>query len=319
MADAIDTGTAVADRARAVREGWAYLALSLSPFFMTSNVVIGRAVVGTVPPIGLAFWRWVLAALILLPFAYAGIRRHRRELVRQAPLVLLLGALGMGICGAVVYAGLADTTATNAGLIYAASPMLICLLAAVFLRERITPRQLAGIVLAAIGVVTVLTRGSPEALLEFRFNPGDLWILVAVVSWAIYSLLIRRLSHLPTITVFAVVALAGVVVLAPFYAVETAIGRPFEPSWEGLLSVAGVALFSSVLAFSTYQHGIAVIGPSRAGVFMYGFPVTAALMAVIFLGEAFRLFHLAGLCLILPGVVMATLPGETLRRWSRRR
>lgn len=298
----------------------AYLLLTGTPLFMASNVIIGRAAADAVPPIGLAFWRWLVACLILLPFAWAGLRRHRAAIKAAAPMLLFLGALGMGVCGAFVYIGLETTTATNAGLIYAASPILICLFGALFAGERLVARQAVGIAIAVIGVVTILTRGAPWRLLDHDFNAGDLWIVAATISWAVYSVAIRRQQlSIPTIPLFAAIAGAGVIVLAPFYAFETAFGAPLTLTTDAVLSVIGVALFSSVLAFGTYQKGIAVVGASRAGVFMYLMPVYAALMAVLLLGEAFRDFHLVGLVLILPGVVAATLPADILSKLGRRR
>jgi drug/metabolite transporter (DMT)-like permease len=301
---------------------FAYALLTVMPLFMASNVVIGRAAVEAVPPIGLAFWRWLVAFAILLPFAWIGLRRHWSVIWRKAPALLFLGALGMGICGAFVYIGLESTTATNAGLIYAASPILICLFGALFAGEGLVPRQILGIVLAIVGVLAILTRGAPWQLFTFEFVIGDLWIVAATISWAVYSVTIKH-QHigLPTIPLFAAIAAAGVVILAPFYAWETASGAEMTLTWRAVISVAGVALISSVFAFGSYQKGIAVVGSSRAGVFMYLMPVYTALMAVLFLGEAFETFHLVGLLLIVPGVALATLPPGMIAAmgWARAR
>ena len=296
------------------RQLWAYTLLLLAPLFMASNVVFGRDAIDTVPPIGLAFWRWVIAFLILLPFAWPGLRRHAAQLIRVWPLLLLLGALGMGVCGAFVYIGLHHTTATHAGLIYAASPIFILLIGVLFGGERLGVVQCLGVALAVLGVIVILTRGAPQALLTFSFNIGDLWVLAATVAWAVYSVLLKRRSlRIPTIPLFAAIAFAGIVCLAPFYAWETLAGRPVLLTAEAATSVLAVALIASVLAFSAYQQGIAVIGASRAGVFMYLMPVYAALLAVMFLGEQFRAFHAIGLSLILPGLALATL--MPARRW----
>lgn len=174
--------------------GTAYILLMLAPLFMASNVVIGRAASDAVPPVGLAFWRWLLAFLILLPFAWSGLRRHLPTLRREWRAVLVLGAIGMGICGSFVYIGLEYTTATNAGLLYAVSPVLIVVIAAIWLGERVTALQVAGIALALLGVVVILTAGRPAAILTLDVNIGDLWVLGAVVGWAVYSVLLRRFS-----------------------------------------------------------------------------------------------------------------------------
>ena len=293
----------------------AYALLLIAPLMMSSNVVIGRAAAEVMPPVGLAFWRWSLALVLMLPVAGAGLWQYRRTLRRQWALLLLLGALGMGVCGAFVYIGLKTTTATNAGLIYAASPALILLIAALFQGEAVRPRQIAGIVIAIAGVAAILARGDPAALLALRFTIGDLWVLCATIAWAVYSVLIKRQSlAMPTFVLFAAIAAAGVLCLAPFYVAETLAGQPVVWTPEALMSVAGVAVFASVLAYSGYQKGVTLIGPSRAGPFMYLMPAYAAVLAMLFLGERLALYQMVGFALILGGVTLASaVPKHNLR------
>lgn len=290
----------------------AYGLLALSPLFMATNVVIGRAAMEVMPPMGLAFWRWLLAFAILVPLGWVGLRQHWRQLVAHWPRVLLLGILGMLVAGGFVYTGLETTTATNAGLIYAISPIVIVVATWAGRGEPIAIHQSFGIAIAVIGVITILTKGAPSALLDLDLTIGDLWVLAAATAWGVYSVVIKHPGlAMPTLSLFAAIAGAGVVVIAPFYAVETIVfDRPVVPSVSVVLSVAGVALVSSIAAFGTYQKGIAVIGPGRAGPFMYLMPAWAAVMAMLFLGEQFRTFHAIGFALIIPGVALATWPGR---------
>ncbi|WP_366655817.1 DMT family transporter [Fodinicurvata sp. EGI_FJ10296] len=286
----------------------AYVLLVLSAAFMGSNIVFGRAAADVVPPIALAFWRWVVAAMLLLPFCAAGLLRHRAELLHHWRRLFALGALGMAICGTFVYIGLRETTAMNGGLIYAASPVMILILGAAFKGERITLRQIAGIVLALLGVVTILTRGNLQAVLALSFNRGDLWILGATASWAVYSVMLRYASlRMPVMPLFAAIAVAGVIVLVPFWLIETLAVEAMPLSWSAVFSIVGVAVFASVLAFSTYQQGIRIVGSNRGGPFMYLMPVFAALMAVVFLGESLEVYHVLGFAMVVPGVAAATL------------
>ena len=302
-------GAAVAGRGR--QELLAYALLLVAPLMMASNVVIGRAATEVMPPVGLAFWRWLLALLLMLPLAWQGLWHHRRALGRQWPMILALGALGMGVCGAFVYVGLKTTTATNAGLIYAASPALILLIGAVFRGEAVRPRQIGGIALAIVGVAVILARGDVAAFLALRFAIGDFWVLGATIAWAIYSVLLkRRALALPTFVLFAAIAAAGVLCLLPFYVAETLAGQPVVWTKEALMSIAGVAVFASVLAYSSYQKGVTMIGPARAGPFMYLMPAYAAVLAMVFLGERLALFHIAGFALILTGVMLASAPAR---------
>lgn len=285
--------------------------LMLAPLFMASNVVFGRAAVEVMPPVALAFWRWLTAFFILLPIAGPGLWRHRRVLMAGWKRLLLLGSLGMGVCGAFVYIGLQTTTATNGGLIYAISPILIILLAAIVAHEGLRWNQIVGVAVALSGVVVILTRGHPEALLQFRFTVGDLWILGSAGSWAVYTVILRAsFKNLPTLVLFAAIILAGVISLAPFAVWEGTSGSPVILSRAVLISVAGIALFSSVLAFACFQKGVATVGSGRAGPFMYLMPIYSALLAMSLLGESFEAFHAIGLGLILPGVAVASLVGR---------
>lgn len=281
-----------------------------SSAFMASNALLGRAAIEVMPPVALAFWRWLLAFAIVLPFALPGLLAHRRAIVAAWPRLLLLGGLAMGICGANVYIGLRQTTATNTGLIYAISPVLILLLSAAMGAERIALRQAAGVALAFAGVTVILAQGELRHLLGLDFNPGDLWILSGAVAWAVFTLLLRywRLG-LPTLTLFAANAAAGVIVLAPFYAWESLVwSEPAVFTGRAALLSLGLALFASVFSFTSYQWTIRAIGPSRAGAALYVMPLWTAGLAALWLGEELRQHHLLGAALILPGVVMATLP-----------
>ncbi len=289
-------------------EGFALALLMVAPLLMASNPVMGRAAVEFVPPLALAFWRWLLCFIILLPLTWRSLRRHQDVLKQHGGLILLLGALGMGVSGGFVYVGVQYTTATNASIIYAASPVMMLIIATFLDRETIQTRQIVGIVLSLIGVATIIGKGDWQALLAIEFNVGDIWVLGAATSWAFYSVLIRRLSNLvPTFTLFAAIILAGVIVLAPFYLWESATGQTMTLNGATILSLAGVVLIASLFAFTAFQKGIAVIGAARAGPFMYLMPVYGAGLAVLFLSERFELFHAIGLCLILPGVALASL------------
>ena len=287
----------------------AYALLLASSAFFASNPLIGKAVAHDVPPAGLAFWRWAVAFLIVLPVAWQGLVRHHAALLADWKRLLLLGLLGMGICGAVFYMGLEHTSATNGALIYSVAPVLIVIISALWLREPVRPRQLAGIALALAGVLVILTRGDAGILLNLAFNTGDLLMLAGAVSWAVYTVLLRRSrTALPVVTGFAANALAGVLVLAPLYLWETLAGRPVVPTAATLGAIAGTALFASVLAFIAYQKTIALIGASRAGTALYATPVWTSLLAATLLGETLQPFHLAGVLMVLPGVALATLP-----------
>lgn len=296
--------------------GRAYAILLAMPLFFVSNLVLGRAAVEAVAPWTLAFLRWFLAALILVPLAGAGLVAHRDALLREWPMLLLLGFLGMGICGGGVYMALKLTTATNATLIYTASPVVIVLLDALINRRKLPLSRALGVGAGFIGVAVIVLKGDLAALARLDLDVGDIGIVVAAIAWAFYSLLLKRraLQSFPTMPLFLAIAAAGTAVLVPFMLVEVALVGTIPSGLTAWASIVALAIFPSVLAFSAFQYGIKVLGPSVAGVFMYLLPPYGVALAVVFLGEAFHAYHAAGLALVFAGIVLATWAGRPAAR-----
>lgn len=280
--------------------------IALVPLLFSTNSVIGRAVAGETGPWTLAFLRWTLAFLILAPFAIPSLLAHSRAILARAPEILLLSFLGMVICGGVFYQALHLTTATNATLVYASSNVLILLLEWLFRGRRISPRQLVGTLLALAGV-GVVTLGSDE-LAAFAVNPGDLLVVIASLAWAIYSVLLKRpgLTELPGLALFAAIMLGGIALLLPMMIWENLSGSGLPVTWSAWGAVFLVALLPSVGAYSGYQYGIRRFGPGTMAMSSYLWTPYAIILAMIFLGEALRPYHLIGIALIIPGIVMAT-------------
>ena len=283
----------------------------LTPLCFSTNLIFGRGTVTEVAPATLAFLRWSLVALVLAPFALPAIRRG-------LPLgrIGLLGFLGMGICGAVVYAALQVTTATNATLIYTTSPVWVLLI------QRLGGRplgtfQLVGCALAMLGVATIVFEGDGTRLLDLDLNWGDAAILGCAIAWAVYSIAFRddRLAALPAAALFGIVSMAGAAILLPFALAELVAGRPMPKGADAWLGIGGIVMFSSLLAFGGYQFGLRRFGPQVTSVFMYLLPGYGVVLAIAFLGERFKTFHAVGIALILGGVVLATQSKARGRRW----
>ena len=289
--------------------------LVLVPLFFSTNVVIGRAVVTEVGPWTLAFLRWSGAFLILLPLGYESLRASRAALLAEARTIGVLGFLGMWVCGGLVYVALGHTTAMNATLIYAAANVLILLLEWTFRGRAIRPRELLGTLLALAGVAAVALGGT--GLGGLSFNPGDLLIALAALSWAVYSVVLKRpgLTAIPGLALFAAIMLAGAAMLAPMMAWEVWAGEALPQTARAWLAVAGVALVPSVGAFFGYQYGVRRFGPATMAMTSYLWTPFGVVLAVVFLGESLGAHHLLGLALIVPGVVLATArrPGGGIR------
>jgi drug/metabolite transporter (DMT)-like permease len=286
---------------------WPLLLLWTVPALWSSNYVIARAAEGVIAPHLLATGRWALAALFLLPFVGAGLWQRREVWRAERMQLLVLGLLGMWICGAWVYLGGQTTTSTNIALIYAATPVLITMLSARLLHERLSPAQKLGGLLALAGVLFVIAKGRPQNLLAVRFVVGDGWIMACAVSWAAYSVLLKywpsRLK--PGERLVAIIA-GSMTVLLPFTLLESwlAPGPPFSAQAAALIGVA--ALLPGALSYAAHAHIQRELGASRTSLMLYLAPVYGALLAWVLLGEVPQTYHLAGAALILPSIWLAT-------------
>jgi len=281
--------------------------LFVVPALWSSNYLIARAAQGLIQPHALAFGRWTLALLLLLPFVGAALWRQRAVLGREWPQLLVLGALGMWICGAWVYLGGQTTTATNIALIYAASPVAIAVVGVKLLHETMSAAQRAAVVSALGGVLFIISQGRPADLLAVRLTPGDGWIVAAAVSWTAYSVLLKRWpSALASTVRLAAIMAGGVLVLLPFTLWE-ALHAPRLPLGAAALGlVVLAAVVPGVLSYAAYSWLQRELGAARTALLMYLAPVYAALLAWWLLGERPGLHHVVGAALILPSVWLAT-------------
>lgn len=285
----------------------AQILLFVTPAMFTTNMVLARATAGLIPPVALAEMRWAGVVLLLLPFCGRELWRGRAALRREAGHLAVLGFLGMGICGAAVYYGAATTTATNIGLIYATSPVMIILLSRALFGERFGFRQGLGTVLALLGVLAIILRGDPATILQLSFTPGDLIILGAAVSWALYSVLLKHWrSGLGVTARLAAIAFAGVLVMLPAQALELAAAGPPAFDLKTVAAVITLIIVPGVGAYATFSYMTKHLGPNRTGLMLYLAPVYTAVMAWLLLGEAFAFYHWLGAALVLPGLYLAT-------------
>jgi drug/metabolite transporter (DMT)-like permease len=286
---------------------WAQVLLFVTPLLWSANYIGARAAVGVIGAHQLALARWTLAFLVMLPLALPALRRawpHWRGEWKQA---LVLGALGMWICGAFVYIGAETSPAVNIGLIYALAPVLIAVLSMRLLGERLRPAQVGAPAVALCGVGVILFKGSFANIVDIRLTSGDLWVAIAVLAWVAYSLLLKRLpSALDSFARLTVITAAGVLVLVPLALAEMAWQGPSEPSWKAAGLIVLVALLPGFGAYQAYAFVQRELGAARCGLILYLGPLYAAVVAWAVLGEQPQWFHAVGAALILPGIWLAT-------------
>ncbi len=293
----------------AARHRLALALLFITPALWAVNALIARKAVGVEPHL-LALSRWLLASLLFALATHREIWTHRRQVLADWKHYVVLGALGMWICGAWVYIGGRSTSAANIGLIYSISPVLIVLASALWLGERLRPPQALGVALALAGVLHVVLKGQWSTLTSVQFVPGDGWILAATLSWTFYSLLLKKWhSPLGAGARLAVISLAGALVNLPFALWEIAHSPVpvFSVEWALYTVIAAVIPgFGAYLAYSVMQREL---GAARVSVVLYLAPIYTAALAWLMLGEGLSRYHLWGLALVLPGIYLVTRAG----------
>jgi drug/metabolite transporter (DMT)-like permease len=256
----------------------------------------------------MSFWRWVIALAILLPFGLPGVLRQRAVIRQHWRSILALATFSVGAFNSLLYLAAMTTSAINIALINATIPIMVALLAWLLLGDRTRPLQALGIGLAIIGIITVVARGDLSVLTGLQAQPGDLLMVLAVSSWGLFSVLLRRQAvPLPPLTFLTVQIATGAAVIFPFYLTDLVfISGGFELNRSTALPMMYFAIFPGILAYGFWNHGVHRIGPAKAAIFMYLTPVFASVLAGIFLGERLGPPHLIGGGLILAGLLLAT-------------
>jgi drug/metabolite transporter (DMT)-like permease len=285
--------------------------LTLPPQFWAGNAVVGRLVSGLVPPVTLNFLRWTLAFLFLLPFA-AWVLRRGSSLWPHWKRFAVLGLLGVGCYNALQYLALKTSTPLNVTLVAASSPIFMLGMGALFFGQRISRRQMTGALLSIAGVLVVLSRGDWQLLMQVRLVPGDFYVLLATVAWALYSWLLVRPGAPPDIrrdwAAFLIAQMVmGLGWSGLFAAGEWATGDThIDWGWPLVAALVYVAIGPSILGYRCWGLGVQRVGPTIAGFFANLAPLFAAVMSAAFLGELPALYHAAAFALIVGGIVVSS-------------
>jgi len=278
---------------------------------MASNLVVARGGVDFVPPISLAFWRWTVVFLILLPFTYIPLKKNFQIVKKECAKLFFLGAMGCGVCGAFPFLAGETTTVTNMGIIYTSSPIFIILISYFFFEEKINFIKIVGLISCLVGVFTIIIKGNLNLLINLKFTIGDLWMLAAAIGWALYSIyLFYWKTKLPIFQRFVLVAFFGSVSLFPFYIFEELMFRRTIFSLEFFSWVSFAAISPSIIAFTLYTVVQKKLGASLTGFTLYIFTVYAAIYGFLLFDEKLETYHYIGTILVFLGVYLAKKQNE---------
>ena len=291
------------------RQGWAVGGLLLAVLCWSGNALVGRAFHNAIPPLTLSFWRWVLATCLLLPFVARSIWRHRATLRTAGWRLPVIAALGVSSYNSLLYSAAQSTEAINLTLVNTCLPLFTFIGGGLLLGEWPARRAWFGMAIAACGLVYLISRGSWDAFANVAFKTGDLIMLVAVLVWALYTLSLRRWSEflqVPPLTLLGVLMTIGTPLILPFYLFELSHVGGFEPSPINLSVIAYTAVFASLVAYLSWNHGVKTVGAAKAAMATYLMPVFTAILGWLLLGEGLQLFHWIGGGLIFAGLLLTT-------------
>jgi len=273
---------------------------------MASNIIVARGGVEYVPPVSLAFWRWLTVFILLMPFFFNEITKKKEQFKKESFKLFFLGLMGCGICGAFPFIAGMSTTMANMGIIYTSSPIFIIFLSVLFFKDKINISRIIGLIVCLTGVLIIICKGDIFYLVNFKFTSGDLWMLGAAIGWAIYSIfLINWRSNFSLMARFTLIAFFGAVSLFPFYLIEESYFFNTTFNINFLFWVLFAAISPGIIAFTLYTKVQKYVGASLAGFTLYIFSIYSAIYGIILFDESLLGFHYYGAALVFFGVYLA--------------
>ena len=286
----------------------AYIFLIFATLFWSGNFIVGKAAsLYEIPPFTLNFYRWIFAWLILAPFTLKEIFQKIEYILENLKLILILGITSITIFNSIVYYSLNFTQVINGVLMISTIPVMIIFFSWIFKIEKTNFYQILGMIFSLLGVVVIVTKANLRKLLNLNFNKGDLWMVVAMLSWAMYSALLRKKKfELSQISLLQTIISAGLILLLPAYLIEMSLGYRLNIHLPFILTLSYVVLFPGLASFFFWIKGISIIGSNRSGIFLHLMPIFSTIMAILIFKEKFMTFHFIGAVLIITGVVLSS-------------
>ena len=286
----------------------AYIFLVLATLFWSGNFIVGKAAsLFEIPPFTLNFYRWTFAWLILAPFTLKEILQKKNYILRNINLILILGITSITVFNSIVYYSLNFTQVISGVLMISTIPVMIIFFCWILKIEKTNFYQILGVIFSLLGVVVIVTKADLGKLFSLNFNKGDLWMVVAMFSWAMYSALLKKKKFdLTHISFLQTIITAGLILLLPAYLIEMALGYKLNVNLPFVLTLSYVVLFPGLASFFFWIKGISIIGSNRSGIFLHLMPIFSTVMAVLIFNEKFMDFHLIGATLIIAGIVLSS-------------
>ena len=285
----------------------AYLYLFLTVTFWAGNFVVGKlASFYEVPPFSLNFYRWFFAWLILAPFTLPEIIKKKDYIIDNYKLFIVLGVTSITIFNSIVYYSLNFTQVISGVLMISTIPVMIMFFSSIFKIEKTNIFQIIGVILSFLGVIIIITKANFEILKNLNFNKGDITMVIAMFSWALYSTLLKRQKYeISQLSLLQVVMSFGLVFLIPIYFIEYQLGFRITLDKPFYLILSYVVLLPGLASFILWIKGISMIGANRSGVFLHLMPILSAIMAMIIFNEKFMFYHMLGACFIITGILLS--------------
>ena len=259
-----------------------------------------------VPPFSLNFYRWLFAWIILAPFTITEILEKRSYIIKNYKLFIILGVTSITVFNSIVYYSLNFTQVISGVLMISTIPVMIMLFSSILKIEKTNIFQIIGVIFSFAGVIMIITKANLEILKNLDFNKGDITMVIAMFSWALYSTLLKGKKYeLSQISLLQVVITFGLIFLIPIYFIEFQIGFRIDLELPFILILSYVVLFPGLASFLLWIKGISMIGANRSGVFLHLMPILSAIMAMIFFSEKFMFYHILGACFIITGILLS--------------
>jgi len=285
----------------------AYIMLVCATLFWAGNFMIGKfAFLTNIPPMTLVFYRWSLVWLILLPFTFKEIIRSKDIILKNLPLLLFLALTSVGLFNSFTYLSLVYTQVINASLFNTAIPAIIILLCFLFKIEKTNKYQILGLIISALGILSIITKLNLEIIMSLNFNKGDLIMIGGVITWGLYSSFLKRKTFtLPLLTLVHVLCSFGLIFIFPQFIYEFSQGQKIDLNIDLFYILIFLALFPSIGSYYCWAGAVSIIGANRAGIFLSLIPLFSTIMAIFFYKEQFQFFHLIGAILIILGLFLS--------------